>query len=171
VIIIVRLIVVTIMTNSATSLRIDDLYFEDYVPGSVYEFGSIPVEEKDMLAFAKRYDPQPFHLNPGKAKDGPFGGLVASGWQTAAITMRLLVDHFLSKVASMGSPGSGPIQFLKPVRPGDELSIRVKILEARRSRSKPDRGIIRIFIETMNQHDQVVMTREGIAIVRCRNKV
>lgn len=157
------------MTNSTTNLRIDNLYFEDYVPGKVYEFGSIPVEEKDMLVFAKRYDPQPFHLDPKRAKEGPFGGLIASGWQTAAFTMRLLVDHFLSKIAGMGSPGSGPIQFLKPVRPGDELSLRVTILEKRRSQSKPDRGIIRIFLETMNQHREIVMTREGIAIVRCRN--
>lgn len=170
-IIIVRLIAVTIMTNSTTNLRIDDLYFEDYVPGSVYEFGSIVVTEKDILDFAKRYDPQPFHLDPQKAKEGPFGGLIASGWQTAAFTMRLLVDHFLSRVAGMGSPGSGPIQFLKPVRSGDELSIRVTILEATRSRSKPDRGTIRIFLETINQHQEVVMNREGIAIVRCRNKV
>jgi acyl dehydratase len=158
------------MTNSTIKLPIDDLYFEDYVPGSKYEFGSILVEEKDMIDFAKKYDPQPFHVDPAKANEGPFDGLVASGWQTAAFTMRLLVDHFLSKVASMGSPGSGPIKFLRPVRPGDELSIRVTIIEAKRSRSKPDRGIIRIFIETMNQRREVVMSREGIAIVRCRNQ-
>ncbi|MGD9577430.1 MAG: MaoC family dehydratase [Syntrophorhabdus sp.] len=159
------------MINSTINLPLDDLYFEDYIPGFVYKFGSIMVEEKEMLDFAKRYDPQPFHLDPKKAKEGPFGGLIASGWQTAAFTMRLLVDHFLSKVAGMGSPGSGPIQFLKPVRPGDELSLRVTILETRRSQSKPDRGIIRIFLETMNQHREVVMTREGIAIVSCRNKL
>jgi acyl dehydratase len=170
VIIIVNLISVSIMTNSTTNLPIEDRYFEDYVPGSVYEFGSIVVEEEDILYFAKRYDPQAFHLDRHKAKEGPFGGLTASGWHTAALTMRLLVDHFLSKVAAMGSPGSGPIRFLRPVRPGDELSIRVTILEANRSRSKPDRGIIRAFLETMNQHREVVMTREGIAIIRCRNK-
>jgi len=170
-VIIVIFIAASIMTNSTTSLPIDDLFFEDYVPGSVYEFGSIVVEEKDMLDFAKQYDPQPFHLDPQRAKEGPFGGLIASGWQTAAFTMRLLVDHFLSKVAGMGSPGSGPIKFLKPVRPADKLSIRVTILEARRSRSKPDRGIIRMLIETMNQYREVVMTREGVGIVRCRNKV
>ena len=109
------------MTNSEFNLPIDDRYFEDYIPGSVYEFGSILVEEKDILDFAQKFDPQIFHLDKDKARNGPFGGLIASGWHTTALAMRLLVDHFLSKVAGMGSPGSGPIRFLKPVRPGDEL--------------------------------------------------
>jgi len=156
------------MANSEFNPPIEDRYFEDYIPGSVYEFGSILVEEKDILDFAQKFDPQIFHLDKDKARNGPFGGLIASGWHTTALAMRLLVDHFLSKVAGMGSPGSGPIRFLKPVRPGDELSIRVTVLKATRSRSKPDRGIIRIFIETMNQHSDVVMTRIGIGIVRCR---
>jgi len=156
------------MTNSEFNPPIEDRYFENYIPGSVYEFGSILVEEKDILDFAQKFDPQIFHLDKDKARNGPFGGLIASGWHTTALAMRLLVDHFLSKVAGMGSPGSGPIRFLKPVRPGDELSIRVTVLKATRSQSKPDRGIIRIFIETMNQHRDVVMTRIGIGIVRCR---
>jgi len=156
------------MTNSEFNPPIEDRYFENYIPGSVYEFGSILVEEKDILDFAQKFDPQIFHLDKDKARNGPFGGLIASGWHTTALAMRLLVDHFLSKVAGMGSPGSGPIRFLKPVRPGDELSIRVTVLKATRSQSKPDRGIIRIFIETMNQHRDVVMTRVGIGIVRCR---
>jgi acyl dehydratase len=156
------------MTNSEFNPPIEDRYFENYIPGSVYEFGSILVEEKDILDFAQKFDPQIFHLDKDKARNGPFGGLIASGWHTTALAMRLLVDHFLSRVAGMGSPGSGPIRFLRPVRPGDELSIRVTVLKATRSRSKPDRGIIRIFIETMNQHRDVVMTRVGIGIVRCR---
>jgi len=156
------------MTNSEFNPPIEDRYFEDYIPGSVYESGSILVEEKDILDFAQKFDPQIFHLDKDKARNGPFGGLIASGWHTKALAMRLLVDHFLSRVAGMGSPGSGPIRFLRPVGPGDELSIRVTVLKATRSRSKPDRGIIRIFIETMNQHRDVVMTRVGIGIVRCR---
>jgi len=156
------------MTNSEFNPPIEDRYFEDYIPGSVYEFGSILVEERDILDFAQKFDPQIFHLDKDKARNGPFGGLIASGWHTTALAMRLLVDNFLSKVAGMGSPGSGPIRFLKPVRPGDELSIRVTVLKATRSRSKPDRGSIRIYIETMNQHRDVVMTRIGIGIVRCR---
>ncbi len=156
------------MTNSVFNPLIDDRYFEDYIVGSVYEFGSILVEEKDILDFAQKFDPQTFHVDKDKASKGPFGGLIASGWHTAAITMRLLVDHYVSQVAGMGSPGSGPIQFLRPVRPGDELSIRVTILKATRSRSKPDRGTIQAFVETMNQRGEVVMTRVAIGILRCR---
>ena len=170
-IVIVILIRAIVMTNSTNNLPLHDLYFEDYVTGSMYEFGSIVVEEKDIIDFAKRYDPQPFHVDAQKAKDGPFGGLIASAWHTAALSMRILVDNFISKVASMGSPGSGAIQFLKPVHPGDELSIRVTILETRRSRSKPDRGTYRVLVETINQRREVVMTREAIGIVRCRNNV
>ena len=110
------------MTESVFNPPTDDRYFEDYIVGSVYEFGSIVVREEDMLDFARRYDPQAFHMDPEKAKGSPFGGLIASGWHTAALTMRLLVDHYVSKVAGIGSPGSGPIRWLKPARPGDELS-------------------------------------------------
>jgi acyl dehydratase len=159
-----------VATNSLFTPPIDDRYFEDYVPGSVYEFGSITVEEQDIIEFARLYDPQPFHLDREKAKESPFGGIIASGWHTAALTMRLLVDHYVSTVAGIGSPGSGPILFLRPVRPGDELSIRVTIVEARRSRSKPDRGTVRAFVETMNQRGEIVMTRTAIGILRRRNK-
>ncbi len=158
------------MTESVFNPPIDDRYFEDYVVGSVYEFGSIVVQEEDTLDFARRYDPQAFHVDPEKAKGSPFGGLIASGWHTAALTMRLLVDHYVSKVAGIGSPGSGPIRWLKPVRPGDELSIRVTILKASKHRKKPDRGIAEALVETMNQHREVVMTRTAIGITRCRNK-
>jgi acyl dehydratase len=144
------------MTNSEFNPPIEDRYFEDYVPGSVYEFGSIIVEEKDILDFARKFDPQPFHLDREKAAKNPFGGLIASGWHTAALTMRLLVDHYISRIAGMGSPGSGPIRWLRPVRPGDVLSIRVTIQKTTHSRIKPDRGIIRSFVKTMNQHREVV---------------
>ncbi len=156
------------MTNSVFNPPIDDRYFEDYIVGSVYEFGSILVEEKDILDFAQKFDPQTFHVDKDKAKESPFGGLIASGWHTAAITMRLLVDHYVSRVGGMGSPGSGPIQFLRPGRPGEDLSIRVTVLKTTRSRSKPDRGTVQAFVETMNQHGEVVMTRIAIGILRCR---
>jgi acyl dehydratase len=146
----------------------EDRYFEDYVPGSVYEFGSIEVEEKDIIDFAEKFDPQGFHLDRERAAGGPFGGLIASGWHTAAITMRLLVDHYISRIAGMGSPGSGPIRWLRPVRPGDVLSIRVTVLKTTPSRIKPDRGIVRSLVETMNQHGEVVMTRTAIGILKCR---
>jgi acyl dehydratase len=157
------------MPNSEFNPPIEDRYFEDYIPGSVYEFGTILVAEKDIFDFAGHYDPQPFHVDPDKARKSPFRGIIASGWHTAAISMRLLVDHYISRVAGMGSPGSGPIRWIRPVWPGDELSIRVTILKATRSRLKPDRGVVRSLVETMNQHGQVVMTRIAIGIFRRRN--
>jgi acyl dehydratase len=156
------------MTNSEFNPPIEDRYFEDYIVGSVYEFGSILVEEKDILDFAHKFDPQAFHLDHDKARKSQFGGLIASGWHTAAITMRLLVDHYISRVAGMGSPGSGPIRWLRPVRPGDQLSIRITVLKATRSRLKPNRGTVQAFVETMNQYGEVVMTRTAIGILQCR---
>lgn len=158
-----------IMTDSKFSVPVEEWYFEDYVPGSVYEFGSIVVEEEEIIDFATRYDPQVFHTNPDAAQKTIFGGLVASGWHTAAIAMRLLVDHYISHVACLGSPGADELRWLKPVRPGDELSIRVTVLEKRRSRSKPDQGIVRSFVEVMNQNREVVMTRKAVGMMLCRN--
>ena len=147
---------------------IEDRYFEDYPEGAVHEFGSIRVEEDEVIGFAQRFDPQPFHTDPETAKQSIYGRLIASGWHTAAIMMRLLVEHYLSRVASLGSPGVDELRWLKPVYPGDELSVRVTILEATRSRSKPDRGIVRSYIEVLNQHGEVVMTVKGLNFLRCR---
>ncbi len=147
---------------------INQRYFEDYVPGSVFEYGSIAVTEDEILDFAKRFDPQSIHTDPHAAKEGPFGGLIASGWHTAAIMMRLFVQHYLSHVASMASPGIDELRWLLPVRPGDSLSIKVSVLEANRSRSKPDRGLVRSFIEVLNQNREVVMSLKAMNILRCR---
>src|SRR5579864_8105352 len=141
-------------------------YFEDYVPGSAHEFGPVVVSESDILDFARRYDPQPFHADPDKAASGPFGGLIASGWHTAAITMRLLVDHYLSAGSSLGSPGIDEVRWTKPVRPGDTLAVRVTVVEARRSRSKPDRGLVRSRIEVLNQLGEVVMSLTAMNFMR-----
>ena len=146
----------------------EDRYFEDYVPGSVHEFGSIAVEEAEMINFARRFDPQPFHIDPEAAKQSLFGGLIASGWHTASLAMRLLVDHYISHVASLGSPGVDELRWLKPVRPGDTLSVRITLLVAQRSRSKPDQGFIRGSTEVLNQHGEVVMTMKSGGFVRCR---
>jgi len=146
----------------------EDRYFEDYVPGSVHEFGSIAVEEAEMINFARRFDPQPFHIDPEAAKQSIFGRLIASGWHTASLAMRLLVDHYISHVASLGSPGVDELRWLKPVRPGDTLSVRITLLEAQRSRSKPDQGFIRGSTEVLNQHGEVVMTMKSGGFVRCR---
>jgi acyl dehydratase len=147
-----------------------DICFEDNVPGSVYELGSIRVDENEIIEFAKRYDPQDFHTDPEAAKKTPFGGLVASGWHTVAMAMRIMVDHRLSRMANAGSPGVDELRWLKPVRPGDVLSVRVTILEARRSQSKPDRGVVRGFVEVMNQRGEVVTSWKGVNIVLCRSK-
>lgn len=147
---------------------VEDRYFEDYVVGSTHEFGPVAVEEEEIIAFGKRYDPQIFHTDPEAAKETVFGGLIASGWHTASLMMRLFVDHFLSHVASLASPGVDELRWLQPVRPGDELSVRVTITEARRSRSKSDRGLINTAIEVLNQNREVVMTMKAVNFLRCR---
>ncbi|MGO9116822.1 MAG: MaoC family dehydratase [Desulfomonilaceae bacterium] len=147
----------------------EDRYFEDYVAGSVHDVGHVTLDQKEMIAFAKRFDPQLFHIDPVKAKKSMFGGLIASGWYTASITMRVLVDHYVSHVASLGSPGVDALRWLKPVRPGDTLSVRVTIVETKRSRSKPDRGFVRTTVEVFNQHQDVVMTWKSGGFVRLRD--
>ena len=138
------------------------LYFEDYIPGSVREFGPAVVSEAEIIEFARRYDPQPIHTDPDWARGGPFGGLIASGWHTAAIVMRLLVEHYLPSAASLGSPGIDELRWLRPVRPGHELRVRVTVIEARPSRSKPDRGMLRTRIEVLEAGGPAVMTMVGL---------
>jgi acyl dehydratase len=156
------------MKHTTFTTPIEDRYFEDYEAGSVYEFGSIAVEEAEVLDFARRFDPQVFHSDPEAAKRTVFGGLIASGWHTAAMMMRLFADHFLSWSASLGSPGVDELRWTRPVRPGDELSIRVTVLEANRSRSKPDRGSILSFVEVCNQNHEVVLTVKAVNFLLCR---
>ena len=158
------------MGNSTFTVPVENRYFEDYIAGSVHEFGSIPVEEKEVIAFARRFDPQTFHTDPEAAKKTAFGGLIASGWHTASLMMRLFADNYLSKVASLGSPGVDELYWLKPVRPGDELSIRVSVLGTKRSRSRPDRGVVRSFIEVLNQDREVVMSVKAVNILLCRQR-
>ncbi|MBV8842633.1 MAG: MaoC family dehydratase [Bryobacterales bacterium] len=143
----------------------DQRYFEDYVPGRVYEFGTISVTEQEIIEFAQKFDPQYFHVDPERAKSGRFGGIVASGWHTVSLTMRLYVDHYLSHVASLASPGVDEVRWPNPVRPGDTLRIRVEILESRPSRSKPDRGVVRARIEALNQRDELALSMIGISII------
>jgi len=151
------------------AVPVDQRYFEDYVPGLVFEYGSITLNEQEIVEFAKRFDPQFIHTDPRAAADGPFHGLIASGWHTAAVMMRLFVEHYLSHVASMASPGIDELRWSRPVRPGDSLSIRVAVIEANRSRSKPDRGMVRSLIEVLNQDREVVMSLQAMNILRCRD--
>lgn len=156
------------MNLTTFTTQIDDRYLEDYTPGGVYQFGPIAVEESEIIAFGKRFDPQPFHTDPEAAKESSFGGLIASGWHSASLMMRLFVDHYLTRCASLGSPGVDELRWLKPVRPGDELLLRVTVAEVTPSRSKPDRGLLRSYIEVLNQHDQVVMTMIALNLVAYR---
>ena len=146
----------------------DQRFLEDYVAGRVYEFGSATVTEAEIIDFATRYDPQYFHVDPGKAAASEFGGIIASGWHTMSLLMRLLVDHFLPRAASLASPGVDEVRWPNPLRPGDTIRLRVTILESRPSRSKPDRGIVRSRMEAINQKDQVVLSLIGVSILRRR---
>lgn len=143
-------------------------YFEDYTPGAVFTAGAITVSETEIIDFARRYDPQPMHTDPHAAATGRFGGLIASGWHTAALMMQLFVSHFLSPASSVASPGIDELRWLQPVRPGDTLSLRVSVLEARRSRSRPGEGVVRSFIEVLNQEGAVVMSLKPISLIACR---
>jgi acyl dehydratase len=150
------------------SRPISDRYFEDYVEGDVHRFGTIAVEADEMIAFAKRFDPQTMHTDPEAAKHTPFGGLIASGWHTAGLVMRLYVEHYLTHVASLASPGLDELRWLKPVRPGDTLSVRVTVLKTAPSKSKPDRGAVTSFVEAINQAGDIVMTFKGVNIIAKR---
>lgn len=147
---------------------IDDRYFEDYKEGSVYEYGHVAPDEAEIIEFARRFDPQPIHIDPEFAATGPFAGIIASGWHTGSIMMRLFADHFLSRVASLASPGVDELRWPAPVRPGDSLRLRVAVLEARPSRSKPDRGIVRTRAELLNQDDQTVLNTLPMNLLRRR---
>jgi len=146
----------------------DHRYFEDYVPGDVHEFGAIAVDEREVIEFGKRYVPLSYHVDKTAAKSSIYGGVIASGWHTAALMMRVYSENYLSQVANLGSPGGDELRWDKPVYPGDVLSVRATVLEARRSESRPDRGIVRTFIEVLNQKREVVMSMKMVNFVRCR---
>ena len=142
-------------------------YFEDFTVGAVCEFGGVTVTEPEIVAFARLYDPQVMHTDPVAAALGSTGGLIASGWHTVGLMMRMFATHFLPDNGLPG-PGVDEIRWLRPVRPGDTLRMRATIQEARVSQSKPDRGIVRNLVEVLNQRDEVVMTLRPINIVRRR---
>jgi acyl dehydratase len=143
-------------------------YFEDFREGETVELGEYEVTEGEILAFARMYDPQPFHVDPAAAARSPFGGLIASGWHTASMFMRLWVDGLLSETASMGSPGVEQLRWLVPVRPGDVLRGRVTVLETAPSQTRPDRGTLITESQLVNQRDEIVMTMRGRGFVARR---
>jgi acyl dehydratase len=157
------------LSASEFAVPVEDRYFEDYVPSAVFEYGQIAVTEAEIVEFARRFDPQYLHVDIERAVQGPFGGLIASGWHTAAMMMGLIVDNFLPTSTSLGSPGIDELRWLRPVRPGDVLSVRLSVLEATRSRSKPDRGVVRTLCEVLNQDREVVMSLRAMNIIACRS--
>ena len=137
-------------------------YWEDIKAGDVVQLGSHTMDKDRMIAFAREFDPQPFHTDEKAAEASMWGGLIASGWLTGSVLMRLLCDGFLRGAATFGSPGLDELRWLKPVRPGDTLTARLSVLETTASRSKPDRGIVRSLTEVLNQHGEIVMTTTGV---------
>ncbi len=137
-------------------------YFEDFQVGQTIDLGTTSASEEEMIAFARQFDPQPFHIDPERAKHSAFGGLIASGWHTASLLMRLLVDGLFNETISMGSPGVDEVRWLQPVRPGDVLRARFTVLECRPSKSRADMGVVRSKSEVFNQQNELVMTVVGV---------
>jgi acyl dehydratase len=133
------------------------IYFEDFVPGAVTTYGPRTVTREEIIAFASEFDPQPMHLDEEAAKKTMLGGLSASGWHSCAIMMRLLYDGFLVHAASMGAPGIDEMKWLKPVRPGDSLSVRLTVLDKREPKTRPEMGFVQFRCEVLNQQGEVVL--------------
>lgn len=144
-------------------------YFEDIVPGAARETGSHTFTVEAIIAFARQFDPQPFHTDPEAARQSSFGGLVASGWHTASTVMRLMVDSAIDLDASLGSPGFDDLLWLKPVRPGDTVRARMTCIDKTPSKSRPGIGSARFTTEVFNQRDELVMSFTSIGIMRFRN--
>jgi acyl dehydratase len=144
------------------------LYWEDFQPGTVREFGRYEVRREEVLEFAGRFDPQPFHLDDAAAAASLFGRLAASGWHTCAIAMRMMCDGYLLESASLGSPGIEKLTWPAPVYPGDVLRMRSTVLESRPLASRPTVGIVRNRSEVLNQNDDIVLSMEGAGFFRRR---
>ncbi len=145
-------------------------FYEDLVVGDSERFGAYPVTREEVIAFAARYDPQPFHLDDEAAAQTHFGRLSASGWHTCAMTMALLVErHQRVGHQGLGSPGVDDLRWLRPVYPGDTLSVEIEVLSKRRSQTKPDRGLFQTATRVYNQDNVLVLTMTSHAMVRTRD--
>jgi len=140
-------------------------YFEDFAVGQIYKSGRLRIDREAIIAFAKEFDPQPYHLDDEAARQTAFGGLAASGWHTAALTMRLMVDGEFRPAGGIIGVGIDELSWPRPVRPGDELHAKSEILKARPSKSRRDRGLIRVRTTTLNQNDEAVQIFIGNLIV------
>ena len=154
---------------SPSSSRSPRLYWEDFVVGTVREFGRCEVSREAVLEFAGRFDPQPFHLDDEAAARSLFGRLAASGWHTAAMAMRMMCEGYLLDAASLGSPGIEKLSWPAPVYPGDVLGMRNTVLESRPLASRPEVGLVKSRNEVLNQHGQVVLSMEGFGFFRRRH--
>jgi acyl dehydratase len=146
-------------------------YLEDFVPGETSETPPRQVTRDEIVAFAREFDPQPFHVDEAAARRSPYGGIIASGWHSAALCMRMVVDHALGSDAasgSLGSPGVDELRWLLPVRPGDTLTVRIEVLEVTPSRSKPDRGLVKLRYTMRNQDGAAVMSMVALGLMRRR---
>lgn len=143
-------------------------HWEDFSVGSVREFGAMPVSREAVLAFAREFDPQPFHLDDAAAEASLFGKLSASGWHTCAMAMRMMCDGYLLDAASLGSPGIEQLKWLKPVYPGDTLAMRMTVLESRPMNSRPGVGLVRMAWSVLNQAGEPVLSMEGWGMFRRR---
>ena len=157
------------MSKGSFRTTTQERYLDDFVEGAVHEFGPVGITEDEIIRFGKNFDPQLFHTDPLGAKETVYGGLIASGWHTCSLFMRLFVEHYLPGPASLGSPGVDELRWLKPVRPGDALTLRVTVHRVKPSRSKPDRGVLFSFCEMVNQQSQVVATMMALNLVRYRD--
>jgi acyl dehydratase len=144
-------------------------YFEDVTVGEIREFGEYHVTKAEIVEFAERYDPQPFHVDEEAAAESAFGELVASGWHTAAMGMRMLVDNYLGESAGMGGQSADELRWREPVRPGDTLSLRTEVVDKRLSESDPRRGYVEHSVETRNQRDEVVLSYTVTGMIERRN--
>jgi acyl dehydratase len=139
-------------------------YFEDFEPGQDIDLGTRTVTEDEIVAFARAFDPQPFHLDRGAAEASIFGGVIASGWHTCSMMMRMVVDGLMNRSASMGSPGLDGVRWLAPVRAGDTLNVHYRTTRVKASASKPDRGVVWSTWVAINQHGETVCTVEGMGM-------
>lgn len=145
------------------------IYFEDIVVGSRRRFGRYPVTREEVIDFASKYDPQPFHLSDEAAAQTHFGRLSASGWHSCAMMMAMLVaDMKEHQQAGLGSPGQEQLRWIKPVYPGDTLSVQVEVIDKRVSQSRPEMGLYRSRITMFNQHDEPVLETIGTGLIRTR---
>ena len=156
------------MNDTAPIRTAPGQYFEDYPVGAVFIGGPVTVGEQDILDFARRFDPQPMHVDKPAAEAGPFRGLIASGWHTGSMMMQMLARHFVPSPGNLPSPGVDDLRWVRRVRPGDALSLRVTVESARRSRSKPNQGVVTSLVEVLNQNGEVVMSLKPVSLIRCR---